>query len=230
MAKHIRSFLFGYLCRWWFCTHSYVKLVPISWSYINTKWGLIWLKAVSGEALVCGDLITHSYVKLVPSFRELVVIFKTAWISFEVPLRQGLNITIILQLGRKLMFTLTIKSQMERKLNSLSVGDVWKMFFGGLRFSLEPECAMDWFDPRLCLVNLCTWGNIHYRSLWIAGMQSTLQLSAMDVSARTTMKDAVKCDNHSELQNSENQQIFERITCFLGNSGKHTYFRVLAYP
>ena len=61
-------------------------------------------------------------------------------------------------------------------------------------------------------------------------MQSTLQLSAMDVSARTTMKDAVKCDNHSELQNSENQQIFERIMCFFGNSGKHTYFRVSAYP
>ena len=32
-----------------------------------------------------------------------------------------------------------------------------------------------------------------------------LQLSAMDVSARTTMKGAAKCDNLCELQNSVNQ-------------------------
>ena len=31
------------------------------------------------------------------------------------------------------------------------------------------------------------------------------QLSAMDVSARTTMKGAAKCDNLCELQNSVNQ-------------------------
>ena len=34
---------------------------------------------------------------------------------------------------------------------------------------------------------------------------SFLQLSAMDVSARTTMKGAAKCDKHCELQNSVNQ-------------------------
>ena len=32
-----------------------------------------------------------------------------------------------------------------------------------------------------------------------------LQLSAMDVSVRTTMKGAAKCDKHCELQNSVNQ-------------------------
>ena len=37
------------------------------------------------------------------------------------------------------------------------------------------------------------------------------QLSAMDASARVTMKDAAKCDKHCELQNSVNQQNFERI-------------------
>ena len=36
------------------------------------------------------------------------------------------------------------------------------------------------------------------------------QLSATDVSARTTMKGAAKCDNHCELQNSVNQWILER--------------------
>ena len=37
------------------------------------------------------------------------------------------------------------------------------------------------------------------------------QLSATDVSARTTMKGAAKCDEHCELQNSVNQQVLERI-------------------
>ena len=41
-----------------------------------------------------------------------------------------------------------------------------------------------------------------------------LQLSAMDVSARTTMKGAAKCDKHCDLQNSVNQQGFERILRF----------------
>ena len=38
-----------------------------------------------------------------------------------------------------------------------------------------------------------------------SGMLLLLQLSAMDVSARTTMKGAAKCDKHCELQNSVNQ-------------------------
>ena len=40
------------------------------------------------------------------------------------------------------------------------------------------------------------------------------QLSATDVSARTTMKGAAKCDKHCELQNSVNQQVLERILRF----------------
>jgi len=36
----------------------------------------------------------------------------------------------------------------------------------------------------------------------------------MDASARTTMKGAAKCDKRCELQNSVNQQGFERILCF----------------
>ena len=35
--------------------------------------------------------------------------------------------------------------------------------------------------------------------------RTPLQLSATDVSARTTMKGAAKCDKHCELQNSVNQ-------------------------
>ena len=40
------------------------------------------------------------------------------------------------------------------------------------------------------------------------------QLSAMDVSARTPMKGAAKCDKHCELQNSVNQQGLERTLRF----------------
>ena len=41
-----------------------------------------------------------------------------------------------------------------------------------------------------------------------------LQLSAMNVSARTTMKGTANCDKHCELQNSVNRQELERILCF----------------
>ena len=43
---------------------------------------------------------------------------------------------------------------------------------------------------------------------------SFLQLSATDASVRTTMKGAAKCDEHCKLQNSANQQNFERILRF----------------
>ena len=43
---------------------------------------------------------------------------------------------------------------------------------------------------------------------------SCSQLSATDASARTTMKGAAKCDKHCKLQNSANQQNFERILRF----------------
>ena len=45
-------------------------------------------------------------------------------------------------------------------------------------------------------------------------VKASLQLSATDVSARTTMKGAAKCDKHCDLQNSVNQQGFERILRF----------------
>ena len=38
----------------------------------------------------------------------------------------------------------------------------------------------------------------------------TFKLSAMDVLARTTMKDAANCDTQCELQNSVNHQTAER--------------------
>ena len=43
---------------------------------------------------------------------------------------------------------------------------------------------------------------------------ASIQLSATDVSARTTMKGAAKCDKHCDLQNSVNQQGLERILRF----------------
>ena len=41
-----------------------------------------------------------------------------------------------------------------------------------------------------------------------------LQLLAMDLSARVTMKDAAKCDKRCEWQNSANQEKAERILHF----------------
>ena len=53
------------------------------------------------------------------------------------------------------------------------------------------------------------------RSLFVVGARhANLQLSAMDVSVRMTMKGAAKCDKHCELQNSVNRQELERILCF----------------
>ena len=39
-------------------------------------------------------------------------------------------------------------------------------------------------------------------------------LSAIDVSARTTMKGAANCDKHCELQSSVSRQILEYMLCF----------------
>ena len=49
---------------------------------------------------------------------------------------------------------------------------------------------------------------------WPHSAASFLQLSATDASVRTTMKGAAKCDEHCKLQNSANQQNFERILRF----------------
>ena len=48
-----------------------------------------------------------------------------------------------------------------------------------------------------CYVHLCI-------QRWLS-ISVFLQLSAIDVSARTTMKGAAKCDKHCELQDSVNQ-------------------------
>ena len=49
---------------------------------------------------------------------------------------------------------------------------------------------------------------------YVASANAHIQLSAMDVSVRSTMKGAAKCDKHCELQNSVNRQGLERILCF----------------
>ena len=67
------------------------------------------------------------------------------------------------------------------------------------------------FRSHCCIANrMALW--CHRLPLAPANIYS--QLSAMDVSARTTMKGAAKCDKHSELQNSVNEQELERILCF----------------
>ena len=54
-----------------------------------------------------------------------------------------------------------------------------------------------------------------------------LQLSAMDVSVRSAMKGAAKCDKHCELQNSVNRQGLERILC-CRHYWQHACFSVYA--
>ena len=63
---------------------------------------------------------------------------------------------------------------------------------------------------RLCLLSLSSlqWGSFSFGG--DLAVCFSLQLSAIDVSARTTMKGAANCDKHCELQNSVNQQILER--------------------
>ena len=54
------------------------------------------------------------------------------------------------------------------------------------------------------LLHLVTKVNL-VRTSCVLVLSLTLQLSAMDVLARTMMKGAAKCDEHCELQNSVNQ-------------------------
>jgi hypothetical protein len=49
---------------------------------------------------------------------------------------------------------------------------------------------------------------------FIKSCNISLQLLAMDPSARVTMKDAAKCDKRCEWQNSANQENAERILRF----------------
>ena len=55
---------------------------------------------------------------------------------------------------------------------------------------------------------------LHSNIALLNAQESISQLSAMDVSARATMKDAAKCGKHRELQNSVKLQNFERILYF----------------
>ncbi len=77
--------------------------------------------------------------------------------------------------------------------------------------------ARGWWGRALSVLGLAAVA--HRMALWCHRLPMALaifysQLSAMDVSARTTMKGAAKCDKHCELQNSVNRQELERILCF----------------
>ena len=60
----------------------------------------------------------------------------------------------------------------------------------------------------------CLRFHVYQLSLAKLNVEYNLQLSAMNVSVRSTMKGAAKCDKHCELQNSVNRQGLERILCF----------------
>ena len=62
------------------------------------------------------------------------------------------------------------------------------------------------------LLPWCNWNA--FKSICTSTCNFSTQLSAMDVSVRSTMKGAAKCDKHCELQNSVNRQELERILCF----------------
>ena len=58
----------------------------------------------------------------------------------------------------------------------------------------------------------------HVRVIFLAQKNRTIiTLSAMDVLAPTTMKNAAKCDTSCELQNPVSHQNFERNLHFLGS-------------
>ena len=85
---------------------------------------------------------------------------------------------------------------------------VWGELRNVLRLALA---AVSLAAKHICITFLLT----HSVSMALAGHVSTLlQLSAMDVSVRSTMKGAAKCDKHCELQISVNRQGLERILCF----------------
>ena len=74
----------------------------------------------------------------------------------------------------------------------------------------------------------------HFHPLTTFKKLFSLQLFAMDPSARVTMKDAAKCDKRCEWQNSANQQNAERILHFqvtpesMSGSG-HLYYSAINY-
>ena len=66
-----------------------------------------------------------------------------------------------------------------------------------------------------------------YKPIFFKYFCISLQLLAMDASARVTMKDAAKCDKRCEWQNSANQENAERNLRFLRLRGKHVCFRAM---
>ena len=76
--------------------------------------------------------------------------------------------------------------------------------------------------PALCALLPCV-RSLHncceVKSI-VACVELVLHFSAMDVLAWTTMKGAAKCDEHCELQNSVNQQVFERARRFWDIPGR----------
>ena len=64
-----------------------------------------------------------------------------------------------------------------------------------------------------CCCLFLTLSAIFHLIRWRNGLEQT-QPPVMDVSARTTMKGAAKCDKHCELQDSVKQQEVERILLF----------------
>ena len=86
-----------------------------------------------------------------------------------------------------------------------------------------PLCRCSWvvgrIGPSLCRFLFVPAASASLQACCLCGLPmapatSNLQLSAMDVSVRSTMKGAAKCDKHCELQNSVNRQGLERILCF----------------
>ena len=81
---------------------------------------------------------------------------------------------------------------------------------------LPPGLSCTPFCSSLCVMNqvllMISFGSCFQLSFVLDLLKT--QLSATDVSARTLMKGTAKCDKHCELQNSVNQQGFERILRF----------------
>ena len=103
----------------------------------------------------------------------------------------------------KVKLTLLLRGRRSR--NKVSVGEPAEGSITRLNFQkLATYCGG---LPLLCLT---LFSILNPRQI----SKSFSQLLAMDVSARTTMKDAAKCDKRCEWQNSANQKKAERILRF----------------
>ena len=78
----------------------------------------------------------------------------------------------------------------------------------------EPFCERQALEGGVSHCHGLSRGNVASSFVNGSGHNNNSQFSAMDVSVRSTMKGAAKCDKHCELQNSVNRQGLERILCF----------------